>query len=200
MNGNSRRKFLKESAAALSAMGLPTAAAAAQRQASMPRLSPDILRAVAEVVLPSRELQAEGIARVLAQFDEWIAGFQPVAELEHPYLSSPEVRYGLPHPQPRWQAQLEALDIEAQKEHGAGFARLAAGDRRRMIERQVRAENADRLPAAPAEAAHFVIGLLAFFYSTPEANDLCYEAEIKRWGCRGLETGPQKPGPIGKRG
>ena len=198
MTQHSRRRFLKESAAALTAMGIPVAGQAQTRRPKVP-LAGEVLQAVAEVVLPSAELKSDGVNRIAGDFQKWLDDFDPVAEQEHPYLSSSDITYGPPDPRGRWQAQLEALDIEARKDTGKAFRTLSIAERRRAIERAIRGERLDRLPA-PAEASHVAIAVTAFFYSTSEANDLCYDAAIGRWKCRGLESGPQKPAAITKRG
>lgn len=197
MSENPRRRFLKQSAVALTAMGLPAAVEA--RPQAKRSLRTDVLNAVAEVVLPVSELKPEGVNKVLADFRSWLDAFEPVAEREHAYLSSSEIVYGPPDPAPRWDSQLDAFEIESQKEFGKRFQDLTVAQRRRAIERAIRSERLESLPA-PAEAQHIAIGLAAFFYSSSQANDICYESAIGRWGCRGLESGPQKPAPIPKRG
>jgi len=195
---HSRRRFLKHSVAAVTAVGVPVTAEPQARRSRTP-LSKDVLHAVAEVVLPATELKPDGVARVVGDFQKWLDEFEPVAEQDHPYLTSSEIVYGPADPRGRWQAQLEALDIQAQKELGKPFQSLSTAERRRAIERAIRSERLDRLPAI-AEASHIAIGLTAFFYSTPEANDLCYESAIGRTRCRGLESGPQKPTVLSRRG
>jgi hypothetical protein len=197
MNRHSRRSFLRNSAGALAAIGTPAGLEAQARRSKTP-LNKDVLQALAEVMLPQAELKAEGIARVTGEFEKWLDGFEPAAEQDHPYLSSSDILYGPPDPRGRWQSQLEALDLEAQKETGKPFRNLSSAERRRLIERSVRSERLDRMPA-PAEAGHVSIALAAFFYGTAEANDLCYEAAIGRWQCRGLESGPQKPSALARR-
>lgn len=192
MSHHSRRRFLKQSAVALTAIGLPVP----QQKV---KLKTDLLHAVAEVVLPVSELKTEGVDRVLAEFQTWIAEFEPVAEQEHAYLSSSDIVYGPPDPAPRWEAQLEAIEIEAQKNFGKSFAALPVAERRRAIERAIRSERLESLPS-PGEAQHVAVGLAAFFYSSTEANDMCYESAIGRQRCRAIETGPQKPAPLTKRG
>src|SRR5437867_2683704 len=109
---STRRRFLKQSAAALTAAGaLPVPVELfAQAQRAKPAIPQESLLALAEVVLPVSELGKEGTAKVLSGFQAWLDGFEPAAELDHPYLSSSEIQYGPPDPRPRWQAQLEALD------------------------------------------------------------------------------------------
>jgi hypothetical protein len=191
----SRRRFLKESAAAVTAAGIfPAPAAELLGQAQRPKqaLPQDTLRSIGDVALPASELGKDGIAKVVAGFQTWLDGFEPVAELDHPYLSSSEIQYGPPDPRPRWQAQLEALELESQKKYGVGFAQIGIRERRQMLERGMRDDRLDRLGPV-AEANHVAVALLAYFYATPEATDLCYDAAISRWGCQGLEAGVQKP-------
>lgn len=193
---NSRREFLKDSAAAITAVGAPKAWIA-QAPRPKPPLTTAVLQAIAEVVLPATALGSDGISKVLTGFRSWLDGFEPVAEMDHPYLTSSEIRYGPPDPGPRWQSQLEALDLEAQKKYGNGFAQLGLRERRQMIELAMREDRLDRLPAT-ADAHHIAVALVSYFYSTPDATDLCYEASIRRWGCGGLEAGVQKPAPRGR--
>jgi hypothetical protein len=170
----------------------PAAELFGQAERAKQPISQQVLRAVGEVVLPTSELGKDGIDKVVSGFQSWLDGFQPVAELDHPYLSSSEIQYGPPDPRPRWQAQLEAFELEAQKKYGGGFVELGIRERRQMIEHGMRDDRLDRLPA-PAEAHHVATGLLAYFYATPEATDVCYDAAIGRFGCQGLEAGVQKP-------
>jgi hypothetical protein len=192
--GTTRRRFLKESAAAVTAAGMFGGAAVEppEQTARKSALPPQILLAVADVVLPASELGKDGVAGVVSGFQAWLDGFEPVAELDHPYLSSSEIQYGPPDPRPRWQSQLDGLEIEAQKKYGGGFTTLGIRERRQMIERAMRDDRLDRLPVI-AEAHHVATALLSYFYATPEATDLCYEATIGRFGCQGLEAGVQKP-------
>src|ERR1043166_7516145 len=165
-----RRGFLKQSAAAV-ALPVPMELLG-QAQRTKPSMPQQTLEAVAEIVLPVSELGKDGLAKALAGFQSWSDGFEPVAELDHPYLSSSEIQYGPPDPRPRWQAQLEALDIEAGKKYGTGLAQLATRERRQMIERAIRDDRLDRLPAT-AEAHHVAVALASYFYSTSDATDLC---------------------------
>lgn len=199
MSKTPRRKFLKQSVAALSALGLPACRGVSSDALARAALRVETLQALGEVVLPAAELKPQGVTRIVAGFEEWLREFEPVAEMDHPYLDSSEIRYGSADPGPRWQSQLDALEMEAQKKYSKSFRELDRAVRRELVERQIRNDRLDRLPAI-AEAQHVALGLLAYFYSTPEANDLCYEAAIERWACRGLETAPQKPAPLSKRG
>lgn len=45
----------------------------------------------------------------------------------------------------------------------------------------------------PARAKHVAIALLAHFYASPDADDLCYGRRIGRQTCRGLGGVRQPP-------
>lgn len=57
-----------------------------------------------------------------------------------------------------------------------------------------------QLTSSPGEAGHVAVALLAFFYGTSEATDLCYQAGIGKETCRSLSSAPEKPAPLRKRG
>jgi len=195
-----RRDFLKKSAAALTSLTLVECSGVAP-QASVARsraVDPVALKALGESVLPASALGAAGVDRVVSSFQKWLEGFEPVAELDHGYLTS-EIEYTPADPAPRWAAQLDALELESQKRFSAAFVKLSVRDRQEMVRRQIRREAGDRLPD-PAEAQHVAVGLLAHFYQSTEANDLGFGARIGRYTCRGLPNGPVKPEPLTKEG
>jgi hypothetical protein len=153
------------------------------------------LRAVARVVLPVGALGEEGTTAAVTGFLSWVEGFEPAAELDHPYLTG-ELRYGLPHPGPRWAAQLEAMELEAGRRSGVAFADLPDGEQREAIVGALDRAGSDTLPGDPARADHVALGLLGWFYGTSGANDLCYRASVGRHSCRGIESLPQEPAPL----
>ena len=203
MRRRSRRRFLKRSAAlvpALTWMGSREASAQQESRAQpVPAVEEgELLRALAEVVLPA-EIGAGARSGAIERFVHWYEAFEPVAELDHPYLSSDEIRYGPPDPRPLWQAQLEALELEARKRHGRGFVELRPAQRERLLRRQL----PRRLPQSlmhPSEAPHVALALCAWFFSSPEANDLCYGAQIGRHECRGLPGVEKPPAPLASSG
>lgn len=191
-----RRAFLRSSAAALSAAalgGAVPARAAGARDGPSADIDPGLLRAVAEVTLPS-ELGAEGREEAVARFEAWLEAFEPASELNHGYGTS-EIRYGPPDPAPRWAAQLRALDLEARRRHGTVFPELDPDRRRGLLERQIDDEGPG-FPT-PARARHVAVGLLAWWLETPGATDRCYGARIARETCRGIRGAPERPAPLG---
>jgi hypothetical protein len=156
-----------------------------------------MLAAVGDAVLPLSELGPEGIARVVADFRSWLDGYAPAAELSHNYLTTDwaVINYGPPHPSPRWASQLEALELVAQRRHGVSFLELAVEERRALIRRRIRGDSLDRLPHA-TEARHIAVALVAYFYATSEANDLCHRAAVGANTPRSLEQAGERPAPL----
>jgi hypothetical protein len=187
---------LKGSAGVVSGLAI---GACTQDVTSVDVQAPDLDRATLEalgrVVLPATALGDAGITPAIDDFLAWLDAFEPVTELDHPYYSS-DINYGPPDPAPLWGAQLEALDIEARRRFDTDFSALEEGRRRFVLLRQLPQHVPAELPFA-ANAPHVAIGLLAWFYATPEANDLALEAKVGRESCRGLETGPDEPAPLG---
>jgi hypothetical protein len=95
-----------------------------------------------------------------------------------------------PSPMRRYPSQLAALDREA---GGRGrFAALPAESRRLIVERAIAVARVDRLPPRP-DGGHVATDLMAFFFWSSRANDLCYRADIGREDCRGLAGSEQAP-------
>lgn len=210
--GQSRRAFLKRAAGALPgaaiAGSLGVGGCAPEGGANEDAMDRDPgvrgragalpeapLRALAEVALPSGALGSDGIDAAVAGFRAWVEGFEPAAELDHPYLTG-ELRYGSPHPGPRWAAQLEAMELESRRRSDLALAERPEDERRTLVADAIRAEASPSPPGDPARADHVVVGLLAWFYGTSEANDLCYRAEVGRHACRGIGSLPDEPAPL----
>lgn len=149
----------------------------------------ETLRAVAEAVLPA-ELGDDGRERAVAAFERWCEGLEPVAELSHPYLV-PETRYSGPDPRPGWAAELEGLDKECMSRHGVSLAGLDTAGRRKLLEQPL--EGAGPGLGSPANGGHVAAALMAHFYSSPVATDLCYGVTIAKQQCRGLEGAGARP-------
>ena len=191
-----RRSFLRSATAALPVVALPACApdaAETARQTSARTLDPTLLRALAGTALPA-ELGAEARERDIADFERWLAEFTPVAERDHGYGTG-ELSYTGPDPAPGWRAQLEALELESRRRFGRGFAEIEADLRKGMVRAVLRRERG-ALPN-PAEAQHVALGLLAWWFASPQANDLCYRAQIGKETCRPLDRTGDEPAPLG---
>ena len=193
----SRRAFLKRSAAVVA-----TASAGAcgrrgegegEGATAQVVLPGETLRAVGKAVLPG-ELGADGTERAVAAFERWAADLEPVAELRHSYLV-PGVRYSGPDPRPGWAAQLQGLEMECMKRHGTSLAEAEIGQRREMLASRVQEARGDFGP--PAEAGHVAVALMAHFYRSAVARDLCYRRAIGQEQCRGLAGAGDEPAALG---
>lgn len=196
MSEQSRRRFLKHSGALLGGMAVtggcvPSEDAGGTGEGGLPG---DRLRALAEVALPE-ELGPEGRDAVVEDFRAWLEGYEPVPELIHGY-GDPEIHYGAADPTGRWRAQLEGLDLEAQRRFERDFKDLPPGDREAILRNRLESEDADRLPSQVQRAEHVAVALLAHFYTSPDAVDLCYQAEIQPLACRSLEAVREEPSAI----
>ena len=158
--------------------------------------SPGTLRAIGDAVLPS-ELGSAGSAAAVDRFQRWIAGYRNNAELVHGYGTSVLERAG-PTPATRWAEQLDQLEARAQRQHARSFANLPAEERRAMVRAELSAVKADRIGSV-ARAPHIALALLAHFYASPQATDLCYQAAIGKQTCRPLASSSRTPLPVAPR-
>ena len=156
-------------------------------------LDPALLRALAAAVLPS-ELGDGGISRTVAGFERWLAGYREGAELLHGYGTG-EIRRTGPSPALRWAGQLRELDQAARKAGGKPFTGLDLAARQDLVRAALQGARPSGLPAVD-RAPHVAVGLLAFFYGSPEAADLCYGVRIGGNSCRPLEESSRMPPPL----
>jgi len=147
---------------------------------------PEMLRALSEAVLPT-ELGAAGAAKAAGDFLRWMDEYKEGAELVHGYGTS-ALRFQRASPRPRWAAQLESLGRR-------GFEKLNVEQRRALLRDELKGERLDRMPAVGA-ASHVAVALLAFYYESSDAADLCYNAQIGRQTCRPLSQASRKPLPL----
>lgn len=204
----SRRTFLKQSAATVAAVSLTGCATGAAGEPgaqtdgdalSLPAgttpvpLPAETLRAVGEAVLPD-ELGSDGRERAVRAFERWSEALEPVAELSHPYLV-PEIRYSGPDPRPGWAAQLEGIEKECGSRHAMSLSDLDVPGRRELLARPL-GEAGPQL-GAPQNADHVVLALMAHFFGSPIATDLCYGRAIRKELCRTIEGAEDEPAPLG---
>ena len=188
-----RRTFVKAAAAlpiAVSAAGMEGCARSAG-QAGGP-LAPELLHSVGEAVLP-RELSADGMERAIARFQQWLREYTPGAELLHGYGTG-EIRRAPDDPTGRWNDDLAALETQARTQASVAFVDLDVATRQAVIRSAIADDRLNRL-RDPAGARHVVVGLLAHFYETPDAANLCYRAAIDPFACRPLADAANRPVP-----
>ena len=191
MTSLSRRAFLGWLAAAVPVATLVRRAHAAAIDDLA--ASPQAMQALGEAVLPS-ELGTSGTTAAVLAFQRWIAGYREHAELLHGYGTSKLESSGST-PATKWSAQLDQLDATAMKVGGRRFAELPVARRRELVSAELAAIKADRIPAV-GRAPHVALALLAHFYATAEATDLCYESAIGKQTCRPLGASVRKPLPL----
>lgn len=180
-----RRQFLATSVV------VPVAVASCGRSLPADReaLDAPMLRALSEAILPS-SLGTDGTARVAGQFQTWLSAYRPGAERNHGYGTG-ELTFNPDDPTPRWSDQLARLDSEARGKHGQRFVDLTVADRQALLE----AALGDAGPSMPSPIAadHVAVAVLALFYASPEATNLCYGVAINRQTCRPLAESPRSP-------
>ena len=154
---------------------------------------PATLDALALTLLPSK-LGCAAIMREAAAFRDWATKYKENAELVHGYGTS-RLRSTRPTPLTRWTSQLDQLDADAQRLRQRRFRDLSATDRDQVVRDALKNERLDRMPPV-VDANHVAVALLAHFYESPGAADLCYEAQIGRQTCRPLAAQASKPRPV----
>lgn len=189
-----RRRFLASLAGALPvAMIVRRAHAAAAAHIAS---DPATLDALAEVVLPAAALGKAATMKEVQSFRKWGAEYREGAEVNHGYGTS-RLRTLGPTPMTRWSTQLDDLDAAAKAKYQKGFHEIPAGDRADLVRAALQGQRVDRMPGV-ADASHVALALLAHFYSSSEANDLCYESRIGQQTCRPLAQQSRKPLPMFK--
>jgi hypothetical protein len=153
--------------------------------ASFPAIDVARLYALAEVVLP-QEIGAGGRTRAVDQFVAWYENYRAGAEADHGY-GFPRLRRTPGSPAARYGPQLAVL--------GPDFERLPLPDRTRAVEAAIAAAKVQRLPGRP-DGGHVATDLMAFYFNSVEANDVCYRARIGRDVCRGLAGSGDRPAPL----
>lgn len=160
-------------------------------------LDTTIVRSLATAILPS-ELGTAGARRAADGFITWVREYRAGAEMSHGYGNA-RIRSTGADPSLRWAPQLDALEADAQKAHARGFSAITDEQRRAIVRAQLTSERGASLGNV-VSAQHVAVALLAHFYGSPEATDLCYEARIGRNACRPLSQSPQRPAQIRRAG
>jgi hypothetical protein len=189
----SRRAFLGWLAATVPAAAIVRrahAAAVAHLEAD-----PRLLRALADAVLPA-SLGEAGIRCATDAFRQWIDEYREGAELNHGYGTS-ALRFTRSTPATRWSAQLDAMNVRALEKHGRRFDATSRADRVVLVREALDKERIDRMPAV-ADAGHVAAALVAHFFDSAEAVDLCYEAQIGKNTCRPLASSARRPLPLAR--
>lgn len=191
MSWISRRSFVRALLSIPAILALPRRLFSRTRQ----ELSEVQLRAIGRTVLPT-DLGVHGQDRIADGFREWLRGFRPEPEMAAGWGSA-EIPHGPPDPAERWSEQLARLNQVSFQVHGVAFPDLEPEARLAILRTEIREES---LPLrSPAQAQHVAVGILSYFYRSPEATNLCYQAEIHSQSCRDLSTARNKPDPLQPR-
>ena len=183
-----RRSALKTIGTAALATVTPSVARGDQ---SAPALDVAMLQAIADAVLPEA-LGEAGRRRVLTDFERWLSQYRERADTDHGYGVT-RIRATGSSPVTRYPGHLAALDQAARESrHAAPFVSLTLDARREVLAAQLSASHVDWLSARPS-GAHIASDLMAFYFNSSEAADLCYRARIGRDTCRGLDGSDRPP-------
>ncbi len=192
-----RRALLQWFASSAASWPLMRADLSALDLATAQELQPDkifVLRDVAATVLPS-SIGAQGQDEAVANFLKWIREYQEGVALSHGYGEPRLVKSG-PSPRPAYVDQLAALQQAAQA-RGGRFGALPLAVRRELLEAAFKAADVRNLPGRP-DGKHVVADLMAHYFRSSEANDLCYNARIGRNTYRAIRVTTVRPSPLGK--
>jgi len=158
-------------------------------------LTPDAvatLHDVAATVLPA-SLGAARVRMTADRFVAWTRGYREGVPLSHGY-GHPRLQRSGPSPVPVYIAQLAALRAEASA-RGMPWPALDLETRRRLLDAALAKANVRTLPVRP-NGQHVASDLMAFYFRSSEANDVCYSALIQREVCRPIAITTRKPAPL----
>jgi len=189
-----RRRALKTLATAAAAFPLMRVELRADE---LPADQVAVLRDVAATVLPSA-IGSKGQNDAVDQFLRWIREYKEGVALSHGYGEPRLVKSG-PSPAPNYTKQLIALQRDAQS-RGGRFGALPVETRRELLDAAFKAADVRNLPGRP-DGKRVVADLMAHYFRSSEANDLCYNARIGRNTYRAIRVTTVRPQPLnGGRG
>jgi hypothetical protein len=151
-----------------------------------------ILRDVAATVLPSA-IGRKGQDEAVDNFLRWIRDYKEGVPLSHGYGEPRLVKSG-PSPAPGYAQQIAALQAAA-KTKGGRFGALPLPDRRALLDEAFTAADVRNLPGRP-DGKHVVADLMAHYFRSSGANDLCYNARIGRHTYRAIRVTTVRPAPL----
>ena len=153
-----------------------------------------VLRDVAATVLPSA-IGSTGQNEAVDNFLRWMRDYKEGVALSHGYGEPRLVKSG-PSPVPGYSRQIIALQQAAQS-RGGRFGALPIAARRELIEAAFTAADVRNLPGRP-DGKHVIADLMAHYFRSSAANDLCYNARIGRNTYRAIRVTTVRPQPLGK--
>ncbi len=139
------------------------------------------------VVLPA-SLGHDGVTRIVERFEHWVQNYRPGADTDHGYGFTRVVP--LPaSPAPKYLEQLKELQ--------GALVSADSGQRRAAVVEAMNKAGVKDLSTIP-RGAHVAADLMSFYFHSSDANDLCYEAAIERFRCRGVAHSDVPPPPLKK--
>ena len=186
MNDIGRRAILRLLAASVGMVPFRPLQAWAQT-INFPGMQAPTLEALALLVLPA-SLGRKVILQEVAKFEGWVRNYREGADTEHGYGHTRVVP--LPaSPAPLYMKQLEELQPT-----------LLSGDQEKaravLLNALDRADIRDLTPGPRGKSV--VADLMSFYFHSSEANDLCYQAAVARYECRGTAHSELPPRPFQK--
>jgi hypothetical protein len=151
-----------------------------------------LLRDVAATVLPS-SIGRKGQDEAVDDFLRWISDYKDGVPLSHGYGEPRLVKSG-PSPAPGYASQIASLQAAA-KAKGGRFGALPLEDRRALLDEAFKAADVRALPSRP-DGKHVVADLMAHYFRSSAANDLCYNARIGRNTYRAIRVTTVRPQPL----
>jgi len=195
-----RRTLLQWLASSAASWPLMRADLSALDLATAQELQPDqifVLHDVAVTVLPSA-IGRQGQDDAVGNFLKWLREYKEGVALSHGYGEPRLVKSG-PSPRAGYLNQLSALQ-EAAKARGGRFGALPLAVRRELLDAAFKAADVRNLPGRP-DGKHVVADLMAHYFRSSDANDLCYNARIGRNTYRAIRVTTVRPQPLnGGRG
>lgn len=190
-----RRTLLQWLGSAAASIPLLRADLSAGALAEVDELTPEqvfVLRDVAVTVLPSG-LGASGRDQAVDSFLSWIRDYKEGVPLSHGYGNPRLVRSG-PSPAGGYAIQIAALQ-QAARDRGGRFGSLPLETRRALLDGAFKAANVRSLPGVP-DGKDVIADLMAHYFRSSSANDLCYNARIGRNVNRAIRITTLRPRPL----
>jgi hypothetical protein len=184
-----RRRALKTLATAAAALPLMRVELRADE---LPSAQVAILRDVAATVLPSA-IGSRGQNDAVDQFLAWIRDYKEGVALSHGYGEPRLVKSG-PSPAAAYTRQLTDLEREANA-RGGRFGALPVETRRELLDIAFTAAEIRNLPGRP-DGKHVIADLMAHYFRSSGANDLCYNARIGRNTYRAIRVTTVRPAAL----
>jgi hypothetical protein len=145
------------------------------QNSSFPQNQAAKLKDLAAIVLPG-SLGRAGTDGIAAKFERYVKEYRAGADTDHGYGFT-RVRPKGPSPVPEYMKQLAALPTPLT---------------RSAVESALEAADVRDIPRLP-DGKSVIADLMAFYFRSADANDLCYRAAIQRDTCRGLAGSSKEP-------